>query len=68
MWYHFLNYIGKTTVFKRTQLNKDLQEAALVFPAISKSHEGIAWKKAMSIIFNGNTDYSLNSLRHKTLI
>ena len=47
-----------------------MQEAALVFTTSSKLHEDIetAGKKTMSIVFKGDTDHSLDSLRHKQLI
>ena len=44
-----------------------MEEAALIFTASSKSHKEIesAGKKAMPIIFKGETNHSLYSLRHR---
>ena len=62
--------VGKSLVFEKPISNKQMQEAALVFTTSSKLHEEIetAGKKTMSIVFKGDTDHSLDSLRHKQLI
>ena len=62
--------VRKATIFKKLISKKHLQEAVLVFTANSWSHEEIksAGNKAMSIIFKGNTNQTLNPHRHKQLI
>lgn len=64
-----MNRIGKATVLKKLLLNKYLQETASVFTVGSKSHKEIesTGKKTVSIICEGDTDHSLNSLHHKQL-
>ena len=61
-------------VFKRTQSNKRLQEAALVFIAIRKSHEGIdLGGKKQCLLFSRATTtitsipYATNNLFRKYL-
>ena len=55
---------------KKPLSSKHLQEAALVFTTVANwmKRKNQLGKKAMSIIFKGDTDHSLKFLHHKQLV
>ena len=55
---------------KKPLSSKHLQEAALVFTPVANwmKRKNQLGKKAMSIIFKGDTDHSLKFLHHKQLV